>query len=286
MNLHVGKEYSVVFKPLGSCVVWDGVKLLKKSGTRISKLDRLISNNFDFNESIFDSCVPPGYYYYNHSEDKIVSDTNDVDGFVYLKPSKLSVDDGILRLIKMNHVNSLLSMFDTNNDKKYIKSILFKDHKKIIYSHQVKKDQNYKIPNHVITMLGYKFFFSKNTDVTNACGEYQDALVSVCNQVFFSRLSDDILVDHRFGIIDSGINVDDKLKHINSQTIKDIILKNKNLYYVYISVLQILSNKKYDSYITDRSVLDNLEYYRSICRKQQHIVPFKKYQLWKDILEV
>ena len=276
-----GKEFRIVVKPFGTGIFWTGQQMLKKSKKKIAIMDMLMSDLYSGARYFLNDKVPAGYYTYNAEVNKMISDTFEVERMLYLPIQTIILDEAFIKLMRMNHVNNILSRLGFTEHKKVIHSLLFKplDSNRVSFKHTIKKYPNHDIPGYIVKMLGYKFFYSR-MEVINTFMEKENALLSITNQIFAAKVTPDLDISTKM-VVSSNMSVRDpigKLDFLKNRYVINIITENKHLYYVYISLMHILSNRKYDEFITDTKVKDNIAHYREVISSEPKVLPFKDFQ--------
>lgn len=284
----LGQELTACIKPMGAKIFWDGKKLAKKPKVEIHVIDKLLSDIYTNAIEHFNSSVQYGYYVYNYETDKVISGKDiDTPNFICLKSKRKLMDTTFMKTMKMNHVNSILTDVGMLEHKKIISCIIFKQGTTPIFKYVVKKNQAVDIPSYLVKMLSYKFFNSM-TDAINTFADRSDALLSIANQIFINKLNDDLSISSKM-VFDQSIKIKSipaKLDLIGNDKVREIIRGNHNLYYTYISLIHMLSNKKYDDHIHDQTVKANITEYRNRIHNKRILLAFKEYNLCRELIKI
>lgn len=287
-KLILDKELTVHVKAIGSKVFWDGKVLTKKPKVPILTIDKLLSDIYTNAAGHFDDSVLYGYYIYNNDTDTLISGKSlEKPNFICLKSNRKRMDMQFLKTMKMNHVNSILSDIGMLNHKKIISSIIFKENAKPVFKYVIKKPSTPDVPSYLVKMLGYKFFNSRIKAI-NTFTSRHDALLSIANQIFIHKLNADLSISSKM-VFDPNIkikSIPDKLSLLGNTIVVNLINENNNLYYVYISLIHMLSNMKYDEFITDQSVKANITHYRELIDGKQTLLSFKEFNSCRELLQI
>jgi hypothetical protein len=277
-----GQLFDVYIKPFGNKLYFDGNELKKSSSKAITKIDKLLSDQYTAPEQFFTESIPSGFYTYNSDINKIVSEQQiDDTNFVCMAPLlNYEFNNEIYKLARMNHCTSILNKlgckYDNNN---IIRQLIFKTNGKPQFKIKIKDGRKHKISTHYLKMMSSLFFCGSPIEIYNLYDDRVESTISIANQIFSTKYDKEIDINSKMPVY-SYTHISDKLSklvYIKNEYVKELIISNPMSYYFYMTLLLMLLDTTCDSYISDQNTLQNLRYYRRLIVSKPTMVPYQKF---------
>jgi hypothetical protein len=265
-----GQEFEVYVKIRGTKLYYAEGKLWKGIRKPITRIDRLISDTYTMLESLLPLDLPEkSYYVYNKDVNKIFSESfipNWVNMFLAVEPVNLIVTDEL----KGMSIDAFIDAYVTSLDIfDIIESLIFKQGNKPVFKLKVNEFPVERLPKFYMEIIGYNFFSGDLEEIHKFYNSPEDMLLSVANQLIIRRYNENIDIDiemvpYKYMKV---YNIGSKMHGMNNSIVIDMINNNKNLYYVYVLIILILTSKNFDSYFRDPGILKNIAAYREIIKE-------------------
>lgn len=285
---NTGKIFDIYIKPFGNRIYSDGTILKKTKSYNITKLDRLLSDLYTIPESYVEKSgiLPVGYYTYNHDTKKIISENevlNHSGSVIHIAPiMNYTFDNGLYKLARMNHVNSILSAvgYDQMEHKSLIKSLIFKYNEKPVFKIKIRDGKKLTIEAPLLKMMANMFFYGNPVQIQNVFNDRVDAIVSITNQIFNAKYNRDIDIDSKMHIYPHMQiqDINSKISMLQNKRTQELLHNNPMSYYLYMILLILIVDKGCDNHIEDTGILCNLKHYRDKIASKPTMLSFEKFE--------